>query len=191
MKSIVRSLAFCLVVAGFVVSIPLARAQEAIIDSQTSVDRLRVRCDVVQTTIRRLHTTDGLLRVNVGQVYNDISARLMARLNSRLALNRIDSTRLVEITNDFETARMKFSTTYNEYETAVSTLLKIDCNARPTEYYAQLLIARDVRHKLATSVQDLNDLVTDYRVAVEQLQEELRKSRSTDNQTGSSEGINE
>ncbi len=175
MKSLVRSLAFCLVALSFAVSMQSARAQE-VPTSQTPVDRLQERCDAVQTTIRRLHTTDGLLRVNIGQVYNDVSAQLMARLNGRLAINRVDSTRLVEITNEFESARLTFSSTYNEYEKALSSLLKIDCKSRSTEYYAQLLIARDARHKLSVSVQELNDLVSDYRVSVEQLKQDLRKS---------------
>ena len=182
MKSIVRSLAFCLVALSFAVSMHPARAQE-MPTSQTPVDRLQERCDTVQATTRRLHTTDGLLRVNVGQVYNDVSAQLMARLNGRLALNRIDSTRLVEISNEFESARLTFSTAYNEYEKALSSLLKIDCKSRSTEYYAQLLIARDARHKLSISVQGLNDLVIDYRVAVEQLKEDLRQPQDIGDQT--------
>lgn len=186
MKSIVRSLAFCLVALSFMVSMRPVHAQE-ISNQHTPVDRLQARCDTVQATIRRLHTTDGLLRVNIGQVYNDISAQLMARLNSRLALNRVDSTQLVEITSDFESARLRFSSTYNEYETAVSALLKTDCKARATEYYAQLLIARDARHKLSTSIQELNDLVSEYRVAVEQLKEELKGSLVEDVQTDTEE----
>ena len=74
MKSIVRSLAFCLVIASFVVSMRPVQAQEANIMPRTNVDRLQERCDTVEATIRRLHTTDSLLRVNTGQVYNDISA---------------------------------------------------------------------------------------------------------------------
>ena len=111
LTSIVRSLAFCLVAISFVVSMQPAAAQEAVLGAQTPVDRLQTRCDSVQATIRRLHTTDGLLRVNIGQTYNDISARLMARLNGRLALNRIDSARLVEITNQFESTRLTFNST--------------------------------------------------------------------------------
>ena len=176
LTSIVRSLAFCLVAISFVVSMQPAAAQETVLGAQTPVDRLQARCDSVQATIRRLHTTDGLLRVNIGQTYNDISARLMARLNGRLALNRIDSARLVEITSQFESTRLTFNSTYNTYEGAVSSLVKIDCNARPTEYYAQLLITRDARHKLSTSVQELNDLVSEYRMTVEKLRHELNSS---------------
>ena len=143
---------------------------------RTNVDRLQERCDTVEATIRRLHTTDSLLRVNTGQVYNDISANLMAKLNGRLAINRKDSTELVEITNQFELARSTFSSSYNDYEKSISSLTKIDCKSHPAEYYAQLLVARDSRHELAISVEGLNSLVSDYRVAVEKLQTYLKQN---------------
>lgn len=180
MKSLIRSLAFCLVIASFVVSMRPVQAQEANITPQTTVDRLQERCDTVEATIRRLHTTDSLLRVNTGQVYNDISANLIAKLNGRLAINRIDSTELVEIANQFEQARAIFSSNYNSYEESIASLTKINCKNNTAEYYAQLLEARENRQKLAVSVEDLNNLVSDYRVAVEKLQGDLKKNNQRD-----------
>lgn len=155
-------------------NLPLAPAGE------TAIDRLQVRCDDIQVTLRRLHTSDSLLRVNIGQAYNGISARLMARLNSRLALNRIDSTKFVDISAQFDRERATFAAAYTEYETALSALLKANCKNRPTEYYAALLTARDARLKLAESVKSLNTSLHEYQVAIEELQSTMRTEQPDD-----------
>lgn len=142
----------------------------------TPVDRLQARCDAIRPVLRRLHTSDALLRVNIGQSYTVISQRLIARLNSRLALNRVDNARLLELTaiaGRLETARTAFAHAYGEYENAIATLVRIDCRQRSTEFYQQLLIARDARHKLAKSVQSMNETVSDYQVSVEALRQSL------------------
>lgn len=153
-------------------SLPLAPAGE------TVIDHVQARCDDIQVTLRRLHTTDALLRVNIGQSYNSISARLMARLNSRLALNRIDSTALVDISGRFDRERAEFAAAYTEYETALSSVLKTNCKTRATEYYAGLLAARDARLRLAETVKSLNASLHEYQVAVEALQASMQTEAS-------------
>ena len=148
----------------------VATAQEPIQQTEiTVVDNIRGRCDSIQSSLGRLHTSDALLRVNVGQTYNSISVRLMARLNSRLALNRIDSLETVEIANRFDQLRVEFAANYNDYETAMSSLVKIDCKQKPAEFYAQLLTTRDLRLRLAETVKLLNGSISDYRTAVERV----------------------
>ncbi len=173
MKRVIYSIIGVAVVAGALVA-PRVLAQEMmLLTGDTPVDRLQARCDTIQTTLRRLHTNDSLLRVNTGQMYNSISVQLMAQLNSRLALNRIDSTRFVEISGRFDQERSTFSSSYSQYETALSALIRIDCKTRPTEFYAGLLTARDARLRLSTSVEALNDSLRDYQVATEDLRQEL------------------
>ena len=140
--------------------------------------------NVFRPDVRAMHTyavqdATGLVKLDAMENPFSLPSHLQDQLGERLgrlALNRIDSARLVEITNQFESTRLTFNSTYNTYEGAVSSLVKIDCNARPTEYYAQLLITRDARHKLSTSVQELNDLVSEYRMTVEKLRHELNSS---------------
>lgn len=159
---------------GLLIS-PNVGAQEMTLKSSndTPVDRIQEKCDIIRPILRRLHTNDALLRVNVGQEYNNISAKLMARLNSRLAINRIDSQRFVEIAAKFDSERTVFSSSYSEYEAQLSSLIKIDCKTDPTYFYAVLISARDARHKLSVSVQSMNDSLSEYRIAVEDLQQEL------------------
>lgn len=163
-----------LAVVGMIVSPPVF-AQEPILktDSDMPTDRLQANCDNILGSLRRLHTNDALMRVNVGQMYNGISVRMMARLNSRLALNRIDSTELVEITSRFETLRSQFSTDYNKYEPALANLVKEDCKNEPIKFYELLLKARDERAKLSETVTALGQTIDDYQVAVENLKQQL------------------
>lgn len=164
---------------------PNVLAQEMSIQSNgnTPVDKIKASCDVIRPGLRRLHTSDALLRVNTGQEYNSISARLMARLNSRLALNRIDSAKFVEIAAKFDAQREQFSTHYNEYEASLSSLIRIDCRVSPTEFYAALLKTRDARNKLSISVQSMNDSLVEYRVAVEHLKQEMFSKKGTDHES--------
>lgn len=150
-------------------------AQEAMQQTEvTVIDNIQNRCDSIQGSLSRLHKSDALLRVNVGQTYNSLSVRLMARLNSRLALNRIDSRQTVEIANRFDEQRTEFGTNYHSYETAMATLVKIDCKQKPAEFYAQLLTTRDLRLQLAETVKLLNASISDYRAAVEKVQLDIK-----------------
>ncbi len=158
-------------------------AQEMVLqpNGDTVMDQLGANCDSIRSTLRRLHTNDALLRVNLGQTYSALSSQLMAKLNSRLALNLVDSSKLVSITGSFEQHRSEFRSQYNEYEAALSSLMKIDCSTRPVEFYAALIATRDAREKLSTTTQSINDDIRDYQVAVEQLQQSLRGAVGDDN----------
>lgn len=173
MKKLKKGLFFGIVLAGCLLVSHMTSAQTDLSQptGDTPVDRLQASCSTVQPTLRRIHTSDSLMRVNIGQYYNGISVKLMARLNSRLALNRLDSTKFIEITNQFEGERTAFAKAYSDYEVNLSTLLKIDCQDEPTEFYAELLKTRDARHKLSKTVQDMNDSVSEYRKAVEDLKQ--------------------
>lgn len=152
-------------------------AQEMMIQEENPiVTRLEASCDEVKTTLRRIHTNDALTRVNMGQVYSATSAQLMARLNSRLALNSINSTELVDISGRFDTQRLEFSQAYKEYEASLSSLIKIDCKQRPAEFYALLLTTREARFKVLEVIQSASGMIADYQVGVERLQQSLKQS---------------
>ena len=170
---------FVLFVSAVVIALSLVTgwtsfAQEPIPqDNLAKIDAIESRCDVILTDLRQLHTNDSLTRVNLGQTYNRISLRLMARLNSRLALARMDSTTFVAIANEFDNSRTQFSEAYNKYESALSSLVKMDCRKKPIEFYDQLITTRQLRAEVSTATSQLNGLVAEYRVAVEQLKHDL------------------
>ena len=106
-------------------------------------------------------------RVNIGQRYNIISVQLMARFNSRLSLNRMDASRLVSLTNQFESSRTQFKTDYNTYDSTVSELDRTNCLDDPVRFYDKLVKARDSRRQLAADVEQLNKIAESYKNEVQ------------------------
>ena len=163
--------------------VPGAYAQEINIETEennATITSLQENCDTIKTTLRRIHTNDALLRVNMGQMYSGLSSQFMARLNSRLTLNRINSTELVDITGRFESQRTEFASAYTNYESALSSLIGIDCRSQPVKFYAALLNARDERANLAGTVQSMNGYIRDYQVGVEKMQQSLAEGQGVD-----------
>lgn len=149
-----------------------ASAQELIPQERLpAVDAIESRCDSITTDLRQLHTSDSLTRVNIGQAYSRISLRFMARLNSRLALNSIDSVSFVELSSEFDEAKKKFTTDYSAYESALSSLIKIDCHNKPMDFYAQLITTRQLRQNLLGTTARLNEIMSRYRAETEQLRD--------------------
>lgn len=169
-----RNLAFfvCGVsLAGLVIWPHIATAQTT--PNSPPLHLVRSQCQSIRSILQRIQHNDALLRVNAGQAYNTISTNLIAKLNSRLALAQIDSSRMVVIARDYEEARKAFAQQYNEYESNLATLVKMDCTDKPSEFYAQLIKTRDARQQVSESVVTMSKLATDYRVAVEQLKVKL------------------
>jgi hypothetical protein len=169
-----RSLAFfvCSIgLAGATVWSSLAVAQTA--PSSPPLHLIRSQCQSIRSTLQRIQHNDALLRVNAGQAYNTISTNLIAKLNSRLALAQVDSSRMVMIARDYEEARKAFAQQYNEYESNLTALVRTDCTDKPGEFYAQLIKTHDARRQVSESVTTMSKLAADYRVAVEQLKVKL------------------
>lgn len=175
MKQAATSLAFLMVISGVILaSSAVVKALDGQTESANGIDSIKANCQDIRGNLSRLHHSDAILRVNTGQAYNDLSSRLMARMNGRLAVNKIDASDLVSLTSRFEKGRSLFSSRYNEYESALAALLKIDCKNQPTDFYAQFNIARDARLKLSSSVRELNDIIAEYGTKVEKIKEKLK-----------------
>lgn len=143
------------------------------------IDSVYNQCDIIRADLKQVHTSDSLMRVNIGQVYNGVSDKLMARLNSRLAVNRLDSTKLVAITSQYEATRADFASNFNLYDDALNKLLKIKCRDKPEEFYQQLVATRELRQELTGSSNQLNQLITEYRLEVEGLYDSLAEQWTT------------
>ena len=87
----------------------------------------------------------------------------MVPLNSRIALNRLDSTDLVSITSDYEKHVDTFRKTYQAYDEALSGLLNINCVNQPAHFYNTLSSVRDKRQEVAIAVEVLNRDIAAYR----------------------------
>ena len=97
----------------------------------------------------------------------------MARLNGRLAINKLDSSKLVNITNEFESTRLKFNSNYNDYDTAMTDLQHANCSNNVADYYQKLTVAREARNKLSEDVKVLDELLVRYKEEVQVIKNSL------------------
>jgi hypothetical protein len=156
-----------LVVCGiFLLAAATAQAVSAQASSSLSEEhsnRIRQNCVKSQTTLYQLHASDGLLRNNQGQQYELISTKLMAPLNSRIALNRLSGLKLTATSLEYDRQLSNFRSSYKTYEEGMSRVLKIDCVGQPEEFYNGVNETREKRQKLHGDVVTLNALLQTYK----------------------------
>lgn len=131
--------------------------------TEAHIARIRANCVEAQATLRQLHASDALLRVNRGQLYESISTKLMASLNSRISLNRLDGASLVAIAATYEGQLTYFRQSYQQYEEAMSRILKINCTNQPVVFYDGVTDVRAKRKKVHESTTVLHGTITEYK----------------------------
>ena len=161
--------------------VPMVRAQEAetpaVELSEQKLQSIRSRCFQIKTSLTQLHTTDALLRVNRGQAYTSISSGLMAKLNSRIALNRLDGADLVRITTQYETHYETFRLAYQDYTDAFEELRNIDCREKPREFYEKLVEVRETRLFVNETTKRLAGDISAYSMAFGEFKKSFEQSK--------------
>jgi uncharacterized protein YpmB len=153
---------FVVAITAGVVWYSSARAENAPM-TEAHIERIRANCVEAQSTLGQLHASDALLRVNRGQLYESISTKLMAPLNSRASLNRLNSVNLVSIATNYEGQLVYFRQSYKQYEEAMSQALKINCMNQPVVFYDSVADVRTKRKKVHESTVALHDTIREYK----------------------------
>lgn len=148
-------------------ALPVVRADSPEMDD-AHIRRIQADCLIAQSTLNRVHESDALLRVNRGQLYESISTKLMAALNSRIALNRRDDSKLSAITATYEQDLNTFRSNYQVYEEQLSTAMKIDCTKQPVAFYDAVTLARTERNTVHDSILTLNTEIKEYSTAFDE-----------------------
>lgn len=148
--------------AGWFVASASAQSPESAM-TDAHIARIRSNCVEAQSSLSQLHASDALLRVNRGQLYEFISTKLMAPLNSRIALNRLDGVSLISVSANYERQLVAFRLNYQAYEEAMSDLLKIKCTDQPVAFYDAVASTRTKREKAHSSTLELNALIKTYK----------------------------
>lgn len=158
-KKIILFCAVALTLAG-----PVVRAEEAspLLLTDEHIALIRTNCVSVQSTMQRIHASDGLLRINLGQRYETIATRFMAPMNSRIALNRLDNVAMTQTTAEFNDTIREFSTNYQQYEQTMSKALEMKCTDQPVAFYDTVTLARSHRASVHDSVTRLGELLGQY-----------------------------
>lgn len=135
--------------------------------TEAHIARIRAHCVEAQSQLRQLHASDALLRVNRGQLYELISTKLMAPLNSRIALNRLGGASLVSTTAKYEKELAAFRLAYKEYEEAMTGALEIKCTDQPVTFYDRVKDARGKRKKVNETTTALHKTIKQYKTEFE------------------------
>ena len=151
-----------------------AQNSPPIILTEAQISGVKDRCLVSKVELDNIHSADGLQRVNVGQRYADISSRLMAPMNSRIALNGLDGLALNQTTVKYNEALDTFRRRYVNYDESTALVRSIDCQKSPVEYYAAIESARERRKLLRESVDELNSLIKRYQKQLKDFRSEVK-----------------
>lgn len=137
-------------------------AQSPDVMTDAHIQRIKQNCSAATRTIQRIHVNDGLLRVNRVQLYDTISAKLMTPMNSRLIVNKLDASRLVKTTAQYDKTLTDFRESYKKYYDQMTALLSIDCKKQPVTFYDSVTEARKLRSSVHGNVVKLHTLINDY-----------------------------
>lgn len=161
-----------LALAGFIVTSTLFlfgsrvfAESDHITDAQ--LVQIQNNCSSIQAALSQVHASDAVTRVNRGQLYESISTNLMAPFNSRVSLNRLDSTTLVSVTNTYQEHLQTFRADYQAYEELLSATMKIKCANEPARFYDKLQQTRKARQKVYKSTQDIAGDIKEYQASFE------------------------
>ncbi len=165
MNRLLVALSFFAVLLFGAVASQAVHAQSAL--SEQHLQRIRQNCVTAQTALNQLHASDALLRVNRGQLYENISTKLMAPLNSRIALNRHEGLKLAATTLEYDRQTDVFRSSYKDYEESMSRLLQINCAEQPAEFYESVQETREKRQRLHEDTETLTMLLRAYKTEFE------------------------
>lgn len=138
---------------------------------------IRRNCVSVQSTLSRIHESDALARVNLGQQYETIATKLMAPFNSRVALNRLDGVALTQTTVAFNAQLDEFRTLYQQYEQTLLKVMQLKCRDQPVTFYDTLNLARSQRTAVREAITQMSTLVNQYSDQVKVLAPSVKEAQ--------------
>lgn len=168
MKISLKIVTLGLVIATAVATISLVSvsAEDTLTADEQHISNIRDNCVTAKNTLNQLHASDALLRVNMGQMYELMSTKLMDRFNARVSSNRYDNSSLTAVTSAYNKKLDSFRTDYQAYEVQLANTLKIDCNNQPIAFYDSVASSRSKRQTVHTDVSRLNQYLDDYTTAL-------------------------
>lgn len=166
MKLPIRLITFGIVASLLVLITASTSAHAQSTPSDEQLRRIGTNCLSAKGSLNQLHASDALLRVNRGQLYESIGAKLMNNFNSRLASNSLDAKGLQLVTTNYLTALETFRSDYQSYERQLGATIRIDCDKEPLAFYLAIEDARDKREKVHADIVRLHQYIDDYRSAV-------------------------
>ena len=169
-----------LVLATALTVSPLVSAEglQPIVLSSAQLALIRANCVSIRSSLQRLHENDALARVNLGREYETISNKLMAPMNSRIALNKLDGVMAAKTTVEFDDDLATFRSSYQRYEESVARTINIDCQERPVDFYQMIEYARMYRAEVRQTVMRMSELIKKYRMQIDTIHQTSDKKHA-------------
>ncbi len=136
------------------------------------IEHIRNNCFDTQTALGSIRATDKVAYVNIGQQLETLSNRLMAPMNSRVAINKLDGVAILKTTVDFNAEIKRFQSLYRDYEQSISAINAMGCYNQPVEFYDNLTALLQKRMDLRASLSNLTNLTAQYRAGVGNIQKQ-------------------
>lgn len=149
------------ILALFLITTQNVNAERVLTEVQ--MESIKSSCKTVQTEMNTLHSQDALMRVNVGQQYENVLTSLMSPLNSRLAINQVDTVSLVTTSVDYTATLKEFRKDYSVYESSMRSVMDMKCEQDPVAFYTGIEMARKNRIALHQRVVELNAALVQYK----------------------------
>lgn len=157
----------CLIVAATLAGASLSHVSatdQPMNDQQ--ITTIRTNCVSAKNTLNQLHASDALLRVNMGQIYESMSTKLMSGFNGRVSNNHFNNSNLVSAMNTYNSTLDVFRADYINYEVQLSSTLNINCLNQPVSFYDAAASSRTLRNKVHSDIVKLNQYIDQYQSAV-------------------------
>lgn len=170
MSFVNKKTTFCLitilvVVASFFILSKVNAQSEGLSDQQILL--IKANCSSTKATLNQLHSSDALLRVNVGQSYESMSTKLMERFNVRSANSGYNSQLLIDSEASYSKLLDNFRLSYINYEKQLTLAMNVDCINNPAGFYDAISLARAKRNRIKEDVVKLNQALDSYKYALD------------------------
>jgi len=146
--------------------------------TEAHIERIKANCIDAQASLTQLHTSDALLRVNRGRIYESIATKLMVPFNSRVTSNQLDGKSLIDIYTTYEKHLAEFRSNYQSYEQSMSETLRINCQNQPVSFYDKVNATSELRKRVHTSVVALHKAINNYKVAFDAFAKKFEENDS-------------
>jgi len=178
MNRLVIILCLAAVVVGSVALGGVVHAEDQAPMTEAHIARIRANCIDTKTTLQQLHANDAGLRVNRGQIYESIATKLMAPLNSRMVLSRIDSETFLNIADEYDQQLQAFRLQYQQYDEAMSATLRINCVNQPVAFYDSVVDTRTKRQQTHDATVQLHKTIEKYGIEVDNFAKKFEVKKS-------------
>lgn len=176
-KSSIFSISILTIFGVSLIFSPFAMAENKKIDfSDEKAHKIVSECQKIKGQIGKTRSNDALMRVNLGQSYETISDKLMVNLNTRIASNKLNGSKLVEKTAEFNENVIYFRENYQKYEKELTKLSDMKCSDKDIAktFYEQLEKVRYLRSELNYNTTKIAEISKEYKDALREFKDGLK-----------------